>query len=96
MENKVQSKMIFLCLEALPLIRNVKVSINKTKPILLSRIKDPIARFLLLLSLKYEKWETSDWIEKFLLLKIPTDPQYCQRLSKITLLSNYKIYYKEY
>ena len=35
---------------------------------------------------------------KFLLLKIPTDPQYCERLTEIkrgrsgTLLSRYKIY----
>ena len=49
--------MIFLYLEALPVKTNIKVSNNKTKPILLSKIKEPIARLLLLLllllSLKY-------------------------------------------
>ena len=63
--------MIFLCLEPLPLNTNIKLSNNKTKAILLSRIKGPIARllllllllsllFLLLLLLKYVKWETLD------------------------------------
>ena len=94
--------MIFLYLEALPVKTNIKVSNNKTKPILLSKIKEPIARWLLLLSLlslKYGEWETLDWTEKFLLLKIPTDPRYCERLTSIskrqspgTLLSSYKIY----
>ena len=61
MENKVQIKVIFLCLGPLPLNTNIKLSNNKTKPILLSRNKKPIARLLLLLllllllSLKYEK-----------------------------------------
>ena len=94
--------MIFLYLEALPVKTNIKVSNNKTKPILLSKIKEPIARWLLLLlllSLKYGEWETLDWTEKFLLLKIPTEPRYCERLTSIskrqspgTLLSSYKIY----
>ena len=83
MENKAQTKMIFLCLETLLLKTNVKVSNNKTKPILLSRIKEPSVRFLLL-SLKFVKWETLDWTEKFLLWKIPTDPHYCQRLTSIS------------
>ena len=59
MENKVQIKVIFLCLEPLPLNTNIKLSNNKTKAILLSKNKRPIARLvlllLLLLSLKYEK-----------------------------------------
>ena len=54
MENKAQTKMIFLCLETLLLKTNVKVSNNKTKPILLSRIKELSVRFLLL-SLKFVK-----------------------------------------
>ena len=51
-------KMIFLCLEPLPLNKNIKLSNNKTKAILLSRNKRPIVRLVLLLvllSLKYEK-----------------------------------------
>ena len=50
-------KMTFLCLGPLPLKKNVELSNNKTKDILLSRIKGQIARLLLLslLSLKYEK-----------------------------------------
>ena len=77
---------------------NIKVSNNKTKP----RIKEPIVRLLLLtnyylpLSLKYVKWENLNWTEKFLLPKISTDPQYCERLTSIskrqwfvTLLSSY-------
>ena len=57
MENKVQMTIIFLCLEPLPLNTNIKLSNNKTKAILLDRIKRPIARLLLLLllSLKYVK-----------------------------------------
>ena len=60
MENKVQIKMIFLCLE--PLNTNIKLSNNKTKAILLSRNKRPIVRLVLLvlLSLKYER----AWIEQ--------------------------------
>ena len=50
-----QKGRFFLCLEALTLKANIKVSNNKTKPILLSRIKDRMARLLLLLSLKYER-----------------------------------------
>ena len=50
-----QKGRFFLCLEALTLKENIKVSNNKTKPILLSRIKDRMARLLLLLSLKYER-----------------------------------------
>ena len=30
------------------------------------------------------KWVTLDWTKKFLLLKIPTDPRYCKRLSSIS------------
>ena len=37
--------MIFLCLEPSPLNTNIKLSNNKTKAILLSRIKGPTARF---------------------------------------------------
>ena len=59
MENKVQIKVIFLCLEPLPLNTNIKLSNNKTKAILLSRNKRAIVRLVLLLvvvlSLKYEK-----------------------------------------
>ena len=57
MENKVQMKMTFLCLRPLPLKKNVELSNDKTKAILLSRIKGQIVRLLLLslLSLKYEK-----------------------------------------
>ena len=104
-ENKAQMKLIFLYLEPLPLNTNIKLSNNKTKAILLDRIKRPIARLLLLLllSLEYVKWETLDWTKKFLLLKIPTDPRYCKRLTGIsnrerlaTLLSRYKIYNKQY
>ena len=66
--------MIFLCLEPLPLNTNIKLSNNKTKAILLSRNKRPIVRLALLLvvvllSLKYEKWDNLDWTKKFLLLK---------------------------
>ena len=50
-----QKGRFFLCLEALTLKTNIKVSNNKTKPILLSRIKDRMARLLLFLSLKYER-----------------------------------------
>ena len=74
---------------------------------MLSRNKRPIVRLVLLvlvlLSLKYEKWENLDWTKKFLLLKISTDPRYCERLTSIskrkrpgTLLSRYKIYNKQY
>ena len=98
---------IFLGLEPLPLNTNIKLSNNKTKAILLSRNKRPIVRLVLLLvvllSLKYEKWENLDWTKKFLLLKIPTDPRYCERLTGISkrkrpgkLLSRYKIYNKQY
>ena len=55
-----QKGRFFLCLEALSLKANIKVSNNKTKPILLSRIKDRMARLLLLLSLKYVKEEILD------------------------------------
>ena len=44
-------KMTFLYLEALPLKTTIKLNNNKTKPILLSKIKEPIAIFLLLLLL---------------------------------------------
>ena len=56
-ENKAQMKLIFLHLEPLPLNTNIKLSNNKTKAILLDRIKRPIARLLLLLllSLGYVK-----------------------------------------
>ena len=94
-----------MCLEPLPLNTNIKLN-NKTKAILLSRNKRPIVRLVLLLvllSLKYEKWENLDWTKKFLLLKIPTDPRYCERLTGISkrkrpgkLLSRYKIYNKQY
>ena len=30
------------------------------------------------------KWETLDWTKKFLLLKIPTEPRYCKRLTGIS------------
>ena len=46
--------MLFLCLEALPLKTNNKLTNNKTNPILLSRIKEPIARLLLLLVITIE------------------------------------------
>ena len=81
----------------------IKLSNDKTKPILLSRIKERIARLLLWwwLSLKYMKLETLDWTEKFLLLKIPTYLRYCERLTGTskrkrpgTLVSSYKPYYK--
>ena len=73
--------MIFLCLELLLLNTNTKLSNNKTKAILWSRIKGPIARLLLLLlSLKYVKWETLNWAKEFLLLKIPTDSRYYEDL----------------
>ena len=86
---------------------NIKLSNNKTKAILLSRNKRPIPRLVLLslplLSLKYEKWENLDWTKKFILLEIPTDPRYCERLTGIsekerpgTLLSRYKIYNRQY
>ena len=84
MENKVQIKVIFLCLEPLPLNTNIKLSNNKTRAILLSRNKRPIVRLVLLLVLlsrKYKKWENLDWTKKYLLLKIPTDPRYCERLT---------------
>ena len=55
-----QKGRFFLCLEALTLKANIKVGNNKTKPILLSRIKDRMARLLLLLSLKYVKEEILD------------------------------------
>ena len=93
-------KLIFLYLEPLPLNTNIKLSNNKTKAILLDRIKRPIARLLLLLllSLEYVKWETLDWTKKFMLLKILTDPQYCERSTGIskrerphTLPNSYKI-----
>ena len=79
-------KVIFLYLEPLPLNTNIKLSNNKTKAILLDRIKRPIARLLLLLllSLEYVKWETLDWTNKFPLLNIPTDPWYCERLTGIS------------
>ena len=96
----------FLCLKPLSLNTNIKLSNNKTKAILLSRSKRPIARLvlsLLLLSLKYEKWENLDWTKKSLLLKIPTDPRYCERLTSISkrerpsrLLSRCKIYNRQY
>ena len=54
MENKAQIKVIFLHLEPLPLNTNIKLSNNKTKAILLDRIKRPIARLLLLLLLPLE------------------------------------------
>ena len=44
-------KVIFLYLQPLPLHTNIKLSNNKTKATLLSRIKRPIARLLLLLLL---------------------------------------------
>ena len=69
-------KVIFLCLESLPLNRNIKLSNNKTKAILLGRIKRPIARLLLLLLLLLSLLLLS------LLLKIPTDPGYCKRLER--------------
>ena len=37
--------MIFSCLELLPLKANIKLSNNKTKAVLLSRIKGPIANY---------------------------------------------------
>ena len=96
--------MIFLCLELLLLNTNTKLSNNKTKAILWSRIKGPIARLLLLLlSPKYVKWETLNWTKEFLLLKIPTDSRYYEGFTGIskrgrpgTLLSRYKIYNKQY
>ena len=30
------------------------------------------------------KWQTFDWTEKFQLLKIPTDPRYCERVTSIS------------
>ena len=68
---------------------NIKLSNNKTKAILLNRIKRPIVRLLsllllLLLSLKYEKWEDLDWTKKFLLSKIPTDPWHFKRFTGIS------------
>ena len=39
---------------------------------------------LLLLSHKHVKWEILEWTEKILLLKIPTDPQYCEKLATIS------------
>ena len=58
-ENMVQIKVIFLCLESLPLNTNIKLSNNKTKAILLSIHKRPFVRLVLLLvvlsSLTYEK-----------------------------------------
>ena len=59
MENKVQMKMTFLCLDPLSLKTNI-LSNSKTKAILLSWIKGPIARLLLLLSLRYVKRGTVD------------------------------------
>ena len=107
MENLVQIKVLFLSLEPLHLNTNIKLSNNKTKAILLRRNKRSIVRLILLLvvllSLKYEKWENLDWTKKFLLLKIPTVPQYCERLTDISkrkrpgkLLRRYKIYNKQY
>ena len=60
MENKVQMKMTFLCLDPLSLKTNIILSNSKTKAILLSWIKGPIARLLLLLSLRYVKRGTVD------------------------------------
>ena len=54
MENKAQIKVIFLHLEPLPLNTNIKLSNDKTKALLLDRIKRPIARLLLLLFLSLE------------------------------------------
>ena len=83
---------------------SIKLSNNKTKAILLGRIKRPIARLsLLFLSLKHVKWETLDWTKEFLLLKIPTDPRHCKRSTGISKrerpaapLRRYKIYNKQY
>ena len=33
---------------------------------------------------KYVKWENLDWTGKFLLLKIPPEPRYCERLTGIS------------
>ena len=83
-------KMIFLCLEPLPLRINIKLCNNKTKAYLLIKIKGLSPRLLillllllslLLLLLKYVKWETLYWTKKVILLKIPTHPQYCERLT---------------
>ena len=35
-------------------------------------------------SFKYVEWETLNWTNKFLLLKITTDPRYCERLTGIS------------
>ena len=107
-ENKAQIKVIFLCLKPLSLNTTIKLSNNKTKAVFLSRNKRPVLRLVLLvvvlLSLKYdEKWDNLDWTKKFLLLKIPTDPRYCEGLTGISkrkrpgkLLSRYKISNKQY
>ena len=42
LENKVQIKVIFLCLEPLPLNTNINLGNDKTKAILLSRINTNI------------------------------------------------------
>ena len=48
MDNEVQTKMIFLCLQVLSLKTNNNLNNNKTKPSLLSKTKEPIVRLLLL------------------------------------------------
>ena len=80
-------KMIFLCLEPLPLKTIIKLCNNKTKAHLLIKIKGLSPRLLLLslllllLLLKYVKWETLYWTKKVILLKISTDLRYCERLT---------------
>ena len=61
MDSKAQRKMIFFSLQALPLKANLRVSSNKSEFILLSKINEPTARLLLLLSsFKYVKRENFD------------------------------------
>ena len=51
---------------------------------MLSRIKKAIARLLLLLSLLSLKYVNLEENKEILLLKIPTDPRYCERWTGIS------------